>query len=716
MAHLGKPDQSIHFVCPVCRGELTLRSENSLDCVADGLTFTCEAGIWRFLPPERVAALAQFRQEYETVRQREGRGSDDPAFYRKLPFVNEAGWAFRARSFETLIAQVIRPFTHHQQNRPLHILDLGAGNGWLSNRLAAEGHELTAVDLGINMRDGLGAKAHYQTKFTAVQAEFDHLPLDDAQVDLVIFNAAFHYSVNYEQTLQEATRVLRPEGWVVVMDTAVYQQQSSGQQMVAEREAAFTQKYGFASNALPSENFLTPARLDAIANNLQLHWRQIETVSAWRRWVRQLKVRLRQQREPAQFPLILFSRPAAESEEAASQSFGHIGRNSLWLWLARVGQQGIGLLFLALVARQLGDVGLGQLSWVTAVLYIGNVFSTFGLDTVLLRQIGATRRTDTAPLANVLALELLFAAIFYLGLWLLPFSGQTAATVAGLRLYGWVLLPLAWLTVSNAALRAYEQMGWLAVLTLGTALFQLGGTAVLFAFGVGFAGLIGWLVVVQIVSAGGSWWSCRRILPNFGINWQLLRLAEMRKLAKVGVWLALLMVTAVLFQRIGILILGWQGTMAQTGQMAVSLRLVEAARLLPAAVMGAVFPVLARQQAPMAGWVHWGLLGYGLLAAILLTVLARPLIFLLFGDTYETAVPPLQLLAWGLLPFALSQPLALEMIVAGAEKRVLAGTFFTLVGTAVIGTAAFQWQGLNGLSVGLVAGEWLLVIALWILH
>ena len=74
------------------------------------------------------------------------------------------------------------------------------------------------------------------------------------------------------------------------------------------------------------------------------------------------------------------------------------------------------------------------MSWVTAVLYLGNVLSTFGLDTLLLRQIGASQRADVVPLASALALELLLAALFGLGLWLLPFAGQSAETVAGLRL------------------------------------------------------------------------------------------------------------------------------------------------------------------------------------------------------------------------------------------------------------------------------------------
>ena len=79
------------FACPVCHGQLDWLSPETVRCSLDGLTFGREAGIWRFLPPERAAALAQFRQEYETVRRSEGRGSDDPAFYRALPFVGGNG-------------------------------------------------------------------------------------------------------------------------------------------------------------------------------------------------------------------------------------------------------------------------------------------------------------------------------------------------------------------------------------------------------------------------------------------------------------------------------------------------------------------------------------------------------------------------------------------------------------------------------------------------
>ena len=61
------------------------------------------------------------------------------------------------------------------------------------------------------------------------------------------------------------------------------------------------------------------------------------------------------------------------------------------------------------------------------------------------------------------------------------------------------------------------------------------------------------------------------------------------------------------------------------------------------------------------------------------------------------------------MPSTLSQPLAAELVAAGREKGVLAATGVALAGTAVLSTLAFFWQGLAGLALGLVAGEWLLV-------
>jgi ubiquinone/menaquinone biosynthesis C-methylase UbiE len=157
----------------------------------------------------------------------------------------------------------------------LSVLDLGAGNGWLSHRLAQRGHLVAAVDIMVNDFDGLGVHRHYEAFFTPVQAEFDGLPFTSSQFDLVIFNASFHYSTQYSRTLREALRVLRPESPVVILDSPIYKNASSGDQMVREREAQFTRQYGYPSNTLASENFLTYQGLKDLAEQLCLNWQSL---------------------------------------------------------------------------------------------------------------------------------------------------------------------------------------------------------------------------------------------------------------------------------------------------------------------------------------------------------------------------------------------------------------------------------------------------------
>jgi hypothetical protein len=75
--------------------------------------------------------------------------------------------------------------------------------------------------------------------------------------------------------------------------------------MVQERQDRFLASYGFASDALPSEHFLTPARLRALASDLGLDW-QVHTPGLdWRSALGRRIGGLRARREPASFPVIV---------------------------------------------------------------------------------------------------------------------------------------------------------------------------------------------------------------------------------------------------------------------------------------------------------------------------------------------------------------------------------------------------------------------------
>jgi radical SAM superfamily enzyme YgiQ (UPF0313 family)/SAM-dependent methyltransferase len=297
------------LACPGCRQPLETEGEHRRRCPIEQRSFEAIDGIWRFLLAERETYFAPFLREYGIVRADEGRGTDDPSYYRRLPFEDRSGrhpdmWTIRATSFRALADSVLP----RHEKKPLKIaLDLGAGNGWLAYRLAERGWQAAAVDLSTDRLDGLGAKAFYDRSFAAIQAEFERLPIASGQVDLVIFNASFHYATDYAAVLSEAKRVLAPGGEIVILDTPIYEDGSSGRRMVLEREEAFLRKYGFRSNALPSENYLTYARLPQLERQLGLSFRVIKPYYGLRWAVRPLRARLSGGREPAKFHLLVAS-------------------------------------------------------------------------------------------------------------------------------------------------------------------------------------------------------------------------------------------------------------------------------------------------------------------------------------------------------------------------------------------------------------------------
>jgi SAM-dependent methyltransferase len=295
----------VNFICPRCRGELQKNSELELFCARDNLTFKQENGIWKILLPERELHYSRFISDYETVRRFEGRFSPESSYYRALPFKDTSGkfsadWKIRAASFRALQKMLTAEST---------VLDVGAGNGWLSNRLSSSGYSVCAVDLLLNPEDGLGAWPHYQSQFAKIQAEFVKLPFQDQSVSTIIFNASFHYSESYEETLAESLRVLSPNGKIIIMDSPVYHTAESGEQMVAERKAAFRARYGFASDSLKSENYLTYQRMGGLGETLGIVWQHVRLFYGVRWAVRPLWALLRGRREPAKFGLWLGTRP-----------------------------------------------------------------------------------------------------------------------------------------------------------------------------------------------------------------------------------------------------------------------------------------------------------------------------------------------------------------------------------------------------------------------
>lgn len=291
------------LACPDCRVEVERPAQGAPSvCRVCGTPFEERDSVYRFLSKNRAHAAEPFEHQYRVVRARDGFRHDRPDYYRMLPIVtsddrNAGVWRIRRESFVHLLDRARR----RSAGRALRILDLGAGNGWLSHRLAEAGHHPVALDRLDDPADGLGACRHYTIRFPAVQADFDALPFMPSQFDIVVFDGSLHYSPDPAATLAQARRMLEPGGSIVVMDSPMFARINDGEAMLDDERRRMSAEYGVVDPVRPGAGFLTFAALDRATEALGLRGLFVPSRGPvlWR--LKRRLARLRLGRAPAAF-------------------------------------------------------------------------------------------------------------------------------------------------------------------------------------------------------------------------------------------------------------------------------------------------------------------------------------------------------------------------------------------------------------------------------
>ena len=93
------------------------------------------------------------------------------------------------------------------------VLDLAAGTGKLTRALIAAGARVTAVEPLFAMRQMLQQRL---PEATVMEGTAEHIPVEDASMDLVTVAQAFHW-FDAPKAMNEIARVLRPGGGLAAM-------------------------------------------------------------------------------------------------------------------------------------------------------------------------------------------------------------------------------------------------------------------------------------------------------------------------------------------------------------------------------------------------------------------------------------------------------------------------------------------------------------------
>lgn len=373
------------------------------------------------------------------------------------------------------------------------------------------------------------------------------------------------------------------------------------------------------------------------------------------------------------------------------------------------------VVFTVLVARRLGEVGLGVYAFMAAVVMLGNVVTTYGTDMLIIREVAAHNRLRLLPEALVVQVVLAALFVFLVFLGAPALSNHNQETIRALQVYSLALFPLAFYSVFSAALRGYEHMGTFTWLTLSVAGLQVGLTWFIIHPGSNVVVLAWLLLGVQVVAALLAAWFCLATVPGIRQAWRISRTAVF-SLVGASAPIALLGILKVLYEKLSVYMLANMEGAAVTGWYSAASQAVAASHLGHIAFLGAIFPVMAQAQLGGQGdakeWkrafthAQTVLMALGGGIALLLFLLAPLLVKVLFGAGFEPAVAALRLLAWTLIPYSLNLFLSSRMLAARQERPVVYALAISLLVLAGLSIWWIPRRGLAGACLAVLVAEW----------
>lgn len=367
------------------------------------------------------------------------------------------------------------------------------------------------------------------------------------------------------------------------------------------------------------------------------------------------------------------------------------------------------------VSRRLGVDVFGVYFLAVSFTLIAGRLSWWGLDQLLSREVAQAPERGAEFVSNFIAIRAVMA-VLTVGLLsvLIGWLGYLPATAGLILLMALTIVPDNVSHICQAMYIAHEEMGYL---TLTSAMYGLGNIAaggLALEFGLGLKGLVFGLLAVSLLS----------LLVNLMLIWmrytrplRWVDVAFCRQQLKVAFPFIFISVFYVLENRADVILLSRLGTERQVGFYGAASTFVGALTLLPYAYRTSVFPVMARLygEAPTVLERLYDrsfkyLFLAGLPIAVGTTVLARPLLELVFGPAFDPAGPVLQVLIWSLVLLFLNVLNSRIMVVANRQDMVAWFVAGTLAVNLTMNVVLIPLLGAVGSAVARVASTFLLLV------
>jgi ubiquinone/menaquinone biosynthesis C-methylase UbiE len=147
-------------------------------------------------------------------------------------------WKFRKRSSRRLIRYLA------SKRRPMDILEIGCGNGWLSHRLAeVPGTQVTGLDINFTELQQAARVFNDDPNLVFIHGDLRSGILSEQSFDCIVFSASIQYFPSLKKIVHYALSYLKPGGELHIIDTPFYR--PAEVQTAKRRTSAYYSSLGY---------------------------------------------------------------------------------------------------------------------------------------------------------------------------------------------------------------------------------------------------------------------------------------------------------------------------------------------------------------------------------------------------------------------------------------------------------------------------------------
>jgi ubiquinone/menaquinone biosynthesis C-methylase UbiE/uncharacterized protein YbaR (Trm112 family) len=207
----------IKFICTIQKEDENEIREGEITCQKCNAVFLIQSGILNLLvnPSEEIIS----EQKGWTTLEKAVTNNDEIML--SLPDAggeHATAWQGQAANFHYIFSEI--GLTGNEE-----VLDLGSGRCWSTRFFAQKGCRTVGIDILLTKYVGLLTSDVYiqneKVYFDRICGDMNKLPFQDKKFDIVFVAATLHHSSYIQDALNEAARVLKPGGRLILTNEPV---------------------------------------------------------------------------------------------------------------------------------------------------------------------------------------------------------------------------------------------------------------------------------------------------------------------------------------------------------------------------------------------------------------------------------------------------------------------------------------------------------------